>query len=157
MIPGKGEIFSSPEGPDWWSLFYLEWSEWGVRLTTHFHLVLRLRISGAISPHFYTPSWREQVKNYLTYLTTQYQTSSKFVAEISDKKHTEKHKRAPNYAYISHKEYIKTMSYGLTLIYFKSYLANSSKPHFNSILSTKNISLFRLEHGEYTMASTSSK
>jgi hypothetical protein len=48
-----------------WSLFYLEWSDWGVRLTTHFHLVLRLRISGAISPVFYTPSWRGQVKNYL--------------------------------------------------------------------------------------------
>jgi len=29
------------------------------------------------------------------------------------------------------------MSYFLTLIYFKSDLANSSKHHFNSILSTK--------------------
>jgi hypothetical protein len=34
-----------------------------------------------------------------------------FVAEILDKKHTDKHKRAPNYACISHKEYIKTMPY----------------------------------------------
>jgi hypothetical protein len=93
----------------------------------------------------------------LLYLTAQYQTSSKFVAGISGKKHTDKHTHAPNYVSIWHREYTKTMSYGLTLIYFKSDTANFCKTHFNIILSTRKHILFRLAHGVYTRASSSNK
>jgi hypothetical protein len=41
-------------------------SEWGVKLTTHLHLLLSLRMGGKIPPLPHVPSWRALEQLYLT-------------------------------------------------------------------------------------------
>jgi hypothetical protein len=45
-----------------------EFSGWGVKLTTHLHLVPRLRLCAALPPLFHTSSWH-QLYLYCNYLT----------------------------------------------------------------------------------------
>jgi len=78
MIPGKdNRYFFSAECPfrledppsllisGYWGLFLHRQCTQGVRLTTCFHLVLRLRIRWAVYPVSYMPSLYEQGQLYL--------------------------------------------------------------------------------------------
>ena len=80
LTPGKGiKFFSFHKNPDlvysppslffsgYWSLFLQWWSGWSVKLTTHLHLMLRLRISGAICLLLYIHLCFVQTPFYFTF------------------------------------------------------------------------------------------
>jgi len=54
-----------PTSGYWLSFHGVKW--WGGRLTSHLHLVLRLRLGGAISPHFCMPSWHVERELYINF------------------------------------------------------------------------------------------
>jgi hypothetical protein len=75
---GRGKrFFSSPKQPDcslgppslvfkgYRGLFPQDLSGQGVKLITYFLSVLRLRISGGVSPFFHMPSWNAQDQSHL--------------------------------------------------------------------------------------------